>query len=219
MVSWYSLSGELTEKRYHKVVISVSNLITWVVRSAPFHGEFRDLSTNFSFRLARFVVELLLHNCCSTPVDVFVELLPRFVRCNSSTAVCSNSFCNEFWSLGTELLFFLPFSVGNSTVVSGESNSSQNSALSFDTETDLVPSSSPSSFTWIGQTSRRFQLDSHGTSSLKFDALVSLPGVYNMNNLRVLARISDDHEPGGAMNLQKPCPPSYIVVENTFTNS
>lgn len=138
-----------------------------------------------SSRLARFVVELLLHNCCSTPVDVFVELLP---------------------------------SVGNSTGVSGESNSSQNSALSFDTESDLVPRSSPSSFTWVGQTSRRFQLDSNGTSSLKFDALVSLPGVYNMNNLRVLARISDDHEPGGPMDLQKPCPPSYVVIENTCIN-
>ena len=102
--------------------------------------------------------------------------------------------------------------------MSGESNSSQNSALSFDTDTDLNPRSSPSSFTWVGQTSRRFQLDSNGTSSLKFDALVSLPGVYNMNNLRVLARISDDLEPGGAMNFQKPCPPSYVVVENIRTN-
>lgn len=102
--------------------------------------------------------------------------------------------------------------------MSEESNSSQNSALSFHKETDLDLRSSPSSFTWVGQTSRRFQLDSNGTSSLKFDAFVSLPGVYNMNNLRVLARISDDHEPGGAMNFQKPCPPSYVVVENTCTN-
>lgn len=120
-------------------------------------------------------------------------------------------------SIAEPFLFFSS-SVGNSTVVSSESNNSQNSALSFDTETDLVPRSSPSSFTWVGQTSRRFKLDPNGTSSLKFDALVSLPGVYNMNNMRVLARISDDHEPGGAMNLQKPCPPSFVVVENTCTN-
>lgn len=127
-------------------------------------------------------------------------------------------FAMNFDSLGTKLPLSFPSSVGNSTGVSGESNSSQNSALSFDTESDLVPRSSPSSFTWVGQTSRRFQLDSNGTSSLKFDALVSLPGVYNMNNLRVLARISDDHEPGGPMDLQKPCPPSYVVIENTCIN-
>ena len=102
--------------------------------------------------------------------------------------------------------------------MSSESTNSQNSAVSFDTETDLVPRSSSSSFTWVGQTSRRFKLDSNATSSLKFDALASLPGVYNMNNLRVLARISDDHEPGGAMSFQKPCPPSYVVVETTCTN-
>lgn len=53
---------------------------------------------------------------------------------------------------------------------------------------------------------------------LKFNALVSLPGVYNMNNLRVLARISDEHEPGGVLILQKPCPPSFTVVENIFSN-
>lgn len=111
-----------------------------------------------------------------------------------------------------------PSSVGNSTVVSGEIANSQNSTISFDTETDLVPRSLPRSFTWVGQTSRRFQLDSNATDSFKFDVLVSLPGVYNMNNLRMLARIADDHEPGGAMNFQKPCPPSYVVVENTFTN-
>lgn len=99
-----------------------------------------------------------------------------------------------------------------------ESNNTQNNAVSFDTDSDQVSKSSPSSFTWVGQTSRRFQLDSNGTSSLKFNALISLPGVYNMNNLRVLARIREDHEPGGAMIPQKPCPPSFVVVENTFTN-
>lgn len=31
----------------------------------------------FVFRLARLSVELLLHNCCSKPVDVFVELFSR----------------------------------------------------------------------------------------------------------------------------------------------
>ncbi|KAL9976241.1 hypothetical protein ACROYT_G013513 [Oculina patagonica] len=139
-----------------------------------------------SSRLARLVVDLSLHNCCSTPVDVFVELAP---------------------------------SVGNSTTVTeSESNNTQNSAVSFDTESNQVSKSSPSSFTWVGQTSRRFQIDSNGTSSLKFNALISLPGVYNINNLRVLARIGEDHEPGGAMILQKPCPPSFVVVENTFTN-
>lgn len=115
------------------------------------------------------------------------------------------------------LSHFFPLSVGNSTAVpTGESNDAPNNAVAFDKQTDSR--SSPSSFTWVGQTSRRFQLDPNGTLSLKFNALVSLPGVYSMNNLRVLARISDDHEPGGAMILQKPCPPSFIVVENTFTN-
>lgn len=75
--------------------------------------------------------------------------------------------------------------------------------------------SSLSSFTWVGQTSSRLHLQENGTSSLDFNALISLPGVYNMNNLRVLARISEQHEPGGSMILQKPCPPSFIVVENT----
>lgn len=144
-----------------------------------------SLQVNFSAsRLARVVVELSLHNCCSTTVDVFVELVP---------------------------------SVGNSSSVSeGESSNSTNNTVSFDKDTEST--SSPSSFTWVGQTSRRFQLDPNGTSMLKFNALVSLPGVYNMNNLRVLARISDEHEPGGVLILQKPCPPSFTVVENIFSN-
>ena len=33
-------------------------------------------------RLARLVVDLSLHNCCSTPVDVLVEVVPRFVLFN-----------------------------------------------------------------------------------------------------------------------------------------
>lgn len=144
-----------------------------------------SLQVDFSSsRLARLVVVLSLHNCCSTTVHVFVELVP---------------------------------SVGNTSSVSeGESSNSTNNTVAFDKDTDST--SSPSSFTWVGQTSRRFQLDPNGTSTLKFNALVSLPGVYNMNNLRVLARISDDYEPGGTLILQKPCPPSFIVVENIFSN-
>lgn len=119
----------------------------------------------------------------------------------------------------TKILFhFSPRSVGNSSSVSeGESSNSTNNTVSFDKDTEST--SSPSSFTWVGQTSRRFQLDPNGTSMLKFNALVSLPGVYNMNNLRVLARISDEHEPGGVLIHQKPCPPSFTVVENIFSNS
>ena len=32
------------------------------------------------FRLAWVAVELVLHNCCSLPVDVFVELFPRYAH-------------------------------------------------------------------------------------------------------------------------------------------
>ena len=34
----------------------------------------------FFFRLAWVAVELVLHNCCSLPVDVFVELFPRYAH-------------------------------------------------------------------------------------------------------------------------------------------
>lgn len=139
-----------------------------------------DFSTS---RLARLSVELLLHNCCSKPVDVFVELFS---------------------------------SVGNSTaVLEDKPTDAQDNFFSFDTDSSPASKSSPSSLTWIGQTSRRFHLPSSGSSSLVFSALVTLPGVYNMNNFRVLAKLSEELEPGGSMVLQKPCPPSFVVVENT----
>lgn len=147
---------------------------------------------------------------------MFVELVPRFVQFNFPISVVLIHFAN---SSTKNLTCFFLCSLGNSSAASeSEPNNSQNSAVSFDTESDQMCRSSPSSFTWVGQTSRRFQLDSNGTLPLKFNALISLPGVYNVNNLRVLARIRDDHQSGGAMIPQKPCPPSYIVVENTFTN-
>ena len=45
------------------------------------------------FRLARVVVELSLHNCCSTTVDVFVELVPRFVQFGLLTLNYLNLLC------------------------------------------------------------------------------------------------------------------------------
>lgn len=144
-----------------------------------------ELDFNTS-RLARVAVELVLHNCCSSPVDVFVELFP---------------------------------SVGNSTPVTeaSSSNEAPEDSVTFDLESNHVDfRSSLRSFTWVGQTSKRLHLESNGTSVFRFNALISLPGVYNMNNLRVLARISEKHDPGGSLILQKPCPPSFVVVENTF---
>ncbi|KAK2556882.1 Trafficking protein particle complex subunit 8 [Acropora cervicornis] len=136
-------------------------------------------------RLAWVAVELMLHNCCSLPVDVFVELFPR---------------------------------VGNSSPSSETSsgNTTSEQSIAFDSESDLSSKPSLSSFTWVGQTSKRVHLESNACSSFKFNALISLPGVYNMNNLRVLAKISELHEPGGSLILQKPCPPSFVVVENNF---
>ncbi|XP_015778661.1 PREDICTED: trafficking protein particle complex subunit 8-like [Acropora digitifera] len=136
-------------------------------------------------RLAWVAVELVLHNCCSLPVDVFVELFPRVGNSRPSTETSS----------------------GNTT---------SEQSIAFDSESDLSSKPSLSSFTWVGQTSKRVRLESNGSSSFKFNALISLPGVYNMNNLRVLAKISELHEPEGSLILQKPCPPSFVVVENNF---
>lgn len=138
-------------------------------------------------RLAWVAVELVLHNCCSLPVDVFVELFPRVGNSRPSTETSS----------------------GNTT---------SEQSIAFDSESDLSSKPSLSSFTWVGQTSKRVHLESNGSSSFKFNALISLPGVYNMNNLRVLAKISELHEPEGSLILQKPCPPSFVVVENNFKN-
>lgn len=72
-----------------RVVLSLKNdkMLLESLRNASLHEECRDLRTDIFFRLARLVVDLSLHNCCSTPVDVFVELVPRFVQFNFSVIV------------------------------------------------------------------------------------------------------------------------------------
>lgn len=72
--------------------------------SASPHEKCCDLRTNIFFRLARLVVDLSLHNCCSTPVDVFVELAPRFVQFSFPASVVLIHFAI---SITKNLIFFL----------------------------------------------------------------------------------------------------------------
>lgn len=138
-----------------------------------------------------------------------------WTRCKNTRATCFPVTFKEVVPLRS-LHPCLLSSVGNSTAVSEDKpTDAQDNFFSFDTDSSPASKSSPSSLTWIGQTSRRFHLPSSGSSSLVFSALVTLPGVYNMNNFRVLAKLSEELEPGGSMVLQKPCPPSFVVVENT----
>lgn len=74
------------------------------LRSASTHEECRNLRTNIFFRLARLVVDLSLHNCCSSPVDGFVELAPRFVQFNFPASVVLIYFAI---SITKNLTFFL----------------------------------------------------------------------------------------------------------------
>ena len=83
------------------------------------------------------------------------------------------------------------------------------------------PTSPP--FVWVGQTSRRLQLKPNETSALHFTALLSCPGIYNLNNLKVLALASGCDTAGSSesswkaskMVLQQPSPPSMIVIEDS----
>lgn len=76
------------------------------------------------------------------------------------------------------------------------------------------------SFILVGQTSKRLVLDPHGTLSIHLQALISLPGVYNLNQLMVYSaalQSSDSKQDFdlSSMTLQKPSPPSYIEIEDS----
>ncbi|XP_031564684.1 trafficking protein particle complex subunit 8-like [Actinia tenebrosa] len=78
---------------------------------------------------------------------------------------------------------------------------------------------STTSFVLIGQTSRRLRLEPNSTSILKFNAMISLPGVYNLNQLRVYAAVQENNHQDedfdlSKMVLQKPSPPSFLEVED-----
>ena len=147
--------------------------------------------------------------CCLEPAGGV------WTRCKNTRATCFPVTFKPIVPLSSLHLWLLS-SVGNSTtVLEDKPTNAQDNFFSFDTDSSPASKSSPSSLTWIGQTSRRFHLPSSGSSSLVFSALVTLPGVYNMNTFRVLAKLSEELEPGGSMVLQKPCPPSFVVVEST----
>jgi len=76
------------------------------------------------------------------------------------------------------------------------------------------------SFLLVGQTSKRLVLDANSTLSVHLQALISLPGVYNLNQLLVYSSTvkSSDNEQDfdlSSLTLQKPSPPSYIEIEDS----
>ncbi|XP_048577205.1 trafficking protein particle complex subunit 8 isoform X2 [Nematostella vectensis] len=73
------------------------------------------------------------------------------------------------------------------------------------------------SFVFVGQTSRRLQLAPCSSSLLQFLAVISVPGVFDLNQFRVLAvDLSSELQDFDLSQFteQKRSPPSLIVVEN-----
>lgn len=84
-VKWRIEKNDLIIKKRSKTKIP-----SIIGQNDSFSGTFLFI---YFFRLARVVVELSLHNCCSTTVDVFVELVPRFVQFGLLTLNYLNLLC------------------------------------------------------------------------------------------------------------------------------
>lgn len=79
-------------------------------------------------------------------------------------------------------------------------------------------------FMWVGHTSRRLQLSASETKTLYFTAVLSCPGIYDLSNLRVFAQPSVLNSADGnwdfpSMVIQKLCPPSVIIIEDSSNSS
>jgi len=93
-------------------------------------------------------------------------------------------------------------------------------STTLEVETDSGYRQSTRSFILVGQTSRRLRLEPNSTSSIQLNALISLPGVYNLNQFCVYAAVQCNDSSNldfdvNTMTLQKLSPPSFMEVEDS----